>query len=356
MSDMREEMLRTLDRIVEGTVGTAVRETADGLGSGTGLAASDGDSGAATAPLWSALEDAGFTGIGAGGEDDVAFGDCMELVRRSGYHALPVPLAETIMARRILALAGIAAPEGAITIVSPGASGPLSASRDGFVPGAVAKAVAYGAAARHALVASDSGLHLIDISSAVTTRGANMAGEPRDMIDLGKAKAIGRVDDKEARGTLEANGALMRATQLAGAMAAATEHALTWVNDRIQFGRPIAKHQAVQHLMAQLAEEMAAAGAAVDLAIAACDGKTDRLAIAIAKSRAGEAAGKGANIVHALFGAMGFTREHPLHYTTRRLWAWRNEFGSEVYWQGEIGRTVAASGGRALWATLTREA
>ena len=67
----------------------------------------------------------------------------------------------------------------------------------------------------------------------------------------------------------------------------------------------------------------------------------------------GEAAGKAANIAHASFGAMGFTREHALHYSTRRLWAWRNEFGGESFWQAEIGRSVAKAGGDRLWATLT---
>jgi len=50
---------------------------------------------------------------------------------------------------------------------------------------------------------------------------------------------------------------------------------------------------------------------------------------------------------------MGFTREHPLHYATRRLWSWRDEFGAEAYWQTEIGRAVAAKGADRLWAMLT---
>ncbi|MFV0296905.1 MAG: acyl-CoA dehydrogenase family protein [Hyphomicrobiaceae bacterium] len=351
MSDMRDEMLRTLDRIVDGTMTTQVRETADRLGSGT-AETSDSKSDTATAGLWSALDEAGFTAIGAGGEDEIAFADCMELIRRAGYHAMPVPLAETIMARRILARLGLAAPEGAITIAPPGAGDGIA--DDAFASGAVAKAVPYASMAPHALVATGKAVHLLDISQAVAARDQNMAGEARDVVDLGRAKPVAKASVADAQKVLETEGALARATQLAGAMSAATDHALIWVSDRIQFGRPIAKHQAVQHLMAQMAEETAAAGAAADLAIAASEREPDRLRVAIAKSRAGEAAGKGANIAHAVFGAMGFTREHPLHYATRRLWAWRNEFGSEVYWQAEIGRTVAANGGQALWTTLTR--
>jgi acyl-CoA dehydrogenase len=152
---------------------------------------------------------------------------------------------------------------------------------------------------------------------------------------------------------LQAAGALLRAVQMSGALSAVLGHCLTWVNDRVQFGRPIAKFQAVQHLVAELAAETAAASAAADLAVEASTGQPDRFAIAVAKARTGEAAGRGAAIAHQLFGAMGFTREHPLHYATRRLWAWRDEFGAEAYWQAEIGRMIAAEGGDRLWATLT---
>lgn len=348
MSEMREDMLRSLDRIVEDTVTTAMREAADERGNGGKSTASD-----AAAPLWAALEEAGFTSIGVGGDDDVAFADAMELVRRSGYHGLPVPLAETIMARRILASTGIEAPPGAISLAPPGA-GSITRAGDGRLSGS-AQSVPYGRFAAHVVVAAEGHLALADIREAVAARGCNMAGEPRDTVDLSRARVVASVDMAGAQRALETEGALIRAVQLAGALSASLDHCLTWVNDRVQFGKPIGKHQAVQHLMAQLAEETAAGGAAADLAVDASQEGPNRFAVAIAKARAGEAAGKAANISHAAFGAMGFTREHPLHYTTRRLWSWRNEFGAEVYWQTEIGKIVASRGGGKLWPTLTGE-
>jgi acyl-CoA dehydrogenase len=51
---------------------------------------------------------------------------------------------------------------------------------------------------------------------------------------------------------------------------------------------------------------------------------------------------------------MGFTQEHPLHRATRRLWSWRDEFGSDALWQERIGRAVCAGGGAALWPMLVR--
>jgi acyl-CoA dehydrogenase len=76
--------------------------------------------------------------------------------------------------------------------------------------------------------------------------------------------------------------------------------------------------------------------------------------VAVAKARVGEAAGKGAEIAHQVHGAMGFTREHNLHYCTRRLWSWRDEFGNETLWQARLGREVARQGADALWPMLTR--
>ena len=49
---------------------------------------------------------------------------------------------------------------------------------------------------------------------------------------------------------------------------------------------------------------------------------------------------------------MGFTQEHPLHFATRRLWSWRDEFGHEAFWQERIGRLACADGGDALWRRL----
>ena len=76
-------------------------------------------------------------------------------------------------------------------------------------------------------------------------------------------------------------------------------------------------------------------------------------AIAVAKSRAGEAAGIGAAIAHQIHGAIGFTYEHSLHFLTRRLWAWRDEYGGEAEWNLLLGRHLAAAGADRLWPELT---
>jgi len=68
---------------------------------------------------------------------------------------------------------------------------------------------------------------------------------------------------------------------------------------------------------------------------------------------AGEAAQTTAATVHQVFAAIGITEDHELHHTTRRLWSWRDEGGSERAWAGEIGRNTLAQGGAALWPDIT---
>jgi acyl-CoA dehydrogenase len=142
--------------------------------------------------------------------------------------------------------------------------------------------------------------------------------------------------------------------QISGALEKILEQSVQYALDRVQFGRPIAKFQAVQHNLATLAGEVAAASAAADAAAEACARPDIAIGeIAIAKVRAGEAAGTGAAIAHQVHGAMGFTYEHSLHHATRRLWSWREEFGNEAVWAARLGRMVAEHGADGLWPFIT---
>ena len=365
MSDVSDEMIRTLDRIVEQHITTKVREEAE---FGSFVARTPGEFMRAPMDFWKALAEAGFTRLTAASSDgDITFAEAMHVVRRSAYHAVPVPLAGLIMARHIVTAAGGDSPDDdfGLALVAPRQSVRFTRSAaHGWQKEGDGVYVAGYAFARSYLVPGrgDDGrerLAIVDPGSVTCIIDANEAGEARVLIPTGP---VASTDPQrilwisEMPGAMDhvyAMGALLRAVQMAGAMDRVLEHCLTWVNDRVQFGKPIARFQAVQHLMAQLAAETAAASAATEMAVEASAERPDRFAIAVAKSRAGEAAGKCCAIAHELFGAMGFTREHPLHYVTRRLWAWRNEFGSEAYWQGEIGRQIAAGGGASLWPTLT---
>jgi len=195
---------------------------------------------------------------------------------------------------------------------------------------------------------------LVATAGAAGSVEKNLAGEPRVMLRFERTPLIAFAPLEDALSRLEAEGALYRSVQMAGALERTLEYALQYANERVQFGRPIAKFQAIQHMLAVLAGQVAAASAAADAAIETSRLAPDDFAVSVAKSRIGEAAGKCAEIAHQVHGAMGYTREHNLHYSTRRLWSWRDEFGNETYWQQRLGRVVAANGADALWPMLSR--
>jgi len=56
---------------------------------------------------------------------------------------------------------------------------------------------------------------------------------------------------------------------------------------------------------------------------------------------------------HQLHGAIGMTREYPLHHFTRRLRAWSFEWGTGPQCGQEIGALAVRSGAERLWPLLT---
>ena len=146
--------------------------------------------------------------------------------------------------------------------------------------------------------------------------------------------------------------ALARAGQMAGAISAALTLSVEYTRQRQQFGKPLAAFQAIQQQLAVLAEEAAACRAAVSSAARAADRDDAKFEIACAKLRANIAAGQSASIAHQVHGAIGFTKEYALQKFTRRLWAWRSEYGNDRHWADMIGKTAAARGADGFWPRL----
>jgi len=200
---------------------------------------------------------------------------------------------------------------------------------------------------------------LLDTSQAHIGDGTSIGGDPQNWVSF---KAARPCAVRDAPAGIDAQalllmGAAVRAMQMAGALEAILDLAVRYANERVAFERPIAKFQAVQHNLARLAGEtaaaVAAAGSAADtIAHAATFNEAVLLEAAAAKIRVGEAAGEGAAIAHQVFGAIGFTQEHTLHRFTRRLWAWRDDFGNESAWAVKLGNLVAAKGADGLWPML----
>lgn len=258
----------------------------------------------------------------------LSFADAGALFARLGSHVVPLPIGETMVARMLLARAGVDAPAGPIALAAgegqafagEGTGHVLVQESDGIV-----------------LRAQDAG----HAGSIARTRYATAA----DGVVVATLLLPNTLPD------LPTLGAMLRASQMAGATARVLEMSVDYANTRQQFGRPIGRFQAVQQLLAKLAAEAAAAQAAADLAWSALDAGSLGYAGAIAKIRTGEAARTAATIAHQVHGAIGVTDEHMLHYVTRRLWTWRLDYGSEGAWARRLGEAARQDGD--LWSFLT---
>jgi acyl-CoA dehydrogenase len=313
---------------------------------------------------WDAVEEAGLHRAlvpeDAGGYG-VPVADALSLLRVAGEHALPLPLAETLLASWLLAGAGLPIPDGPLTIAPVVASEAMTLRRDAgswHLTGTVTR-IPWGrnAAAAAVLALHDGVPHVALVPSSrwqVAAEAENLAREPRDTLEFNVVpEAVAPAASGIGTAQLRAVGAAMRSLQMAGALAHITAISVQYAQDRVQFGRPIGKFQAVQQNLAVLAGQTAAASAAADLAAEAVADGIRILPIAAAKSRTGEAAGQGAAIAHQVHGAIGFTYEHSLHFFTKRLWSWRDEFGNEAEWNLHVGRHMAKAGADRLWAEIT---
>jgi acyl-CoA dehydrogenase len=312
---------------------------------------------------WQAVEDIGLplalTDEAAGG-----FGvdplDALALVRLAGYHALPLPLAETMVANHRLGEAGFEPGAGVAVLAPTTSTAALALERQahGWRLRGTCPRVPWGRCATRlvALAQHEDRLHLVCVPADGWTSeaGANMAGAPRDTLHIDAilpASAARPAPHQLA--TYMADQAAMFALTIAGALERVLAMTVEYAGERVQFGKPIGKFQVIQQNLAVLASQACAAAAAADIAARALAGGGDILPIAMAKARAGEAAGIACSLAHQIHGAIGFTAEHRLHYFTKLLWSCRDEGGGEAYWNRQVGLEVARSGADALWSFLS---
>ena len=326
------------------------------------------DEGTFPQALWEEVAAAGFTAALLP-EEAGGFGatvtEAMRILQVSAAFNAPLPLAETMLAGWLLAKAGLPVPVGILTLAPVRKADILTLTRDGGgwrLAGTAARVPwARDAAALVALAEAPGGAMLASVPAAglVTARDVNLAGEPRDTVRFDlvlppEAVAPAPMTAEALRGA----GAALRTVQIAGALSRALSVTVAYVQTRVQFGRPIGKFQAIQHNLAIMAGQSAAAIAAADMATEALDeglrtGRLPVLTIAAAKARAGEAASIAAGLAHQSHGAIGFTQEYELHHATRRLWSWRDEFGNEAEWNAMVGRAALRAGAEGLWPLLT---
>jgi len=298
------ELLEPFDRMLEAAAPVALVRAVEGGGS--------------AASMWQEIAGSGFLDAlvaeehgGAG----LSLADMEPLLEALGGRAVPLPVAETMVARALLADAGVAVPSGPIVLVT-----------------AMAQPVPNALVAEHGLV--DTGRALVlcpvaDLAPAPTgvfhSLAARLSGQPQ-------GPSLARL-----AGGLRPVAAVLRSALIAGAAARLCDLTTAYASDRIQFGKAIGRQQSLQQMLAVMAEDMIACRIAAQLGAAHGTG-VSALAAATAKITTSSAAPRIAATAHAVHGAIGISEEYDLQLLTRRLHEWRMADGSETYWSEVLGQ------------------
>jgi len=314
------------------------------------------------APLWRALTEAGlplsWVSEDCGGSG-ASLAEGFSVLSAAGRFALAVPLAETMLAGWLLSQAKIVSPEGAMTVAPAGPKDRITLGVDGTLSGR-ARSIPFARDTSHiAVLAHGTGglsIALVEATACRIEAGLNLGGDGSDTVTFSRTApaAIAPAPAGFDQTSLLLMGAVVRSLQIAGSLESMLDITVRYSNERVAFEKKISKFQAVQHNLAKLAGESAAAlaaatSAADTLASGAPSNDAVFLEAASAKIRCSEAAEKGASIAHQVHGAIGFTVEHILHRYSLRALAWRDDFGSESYWAVELGKRVAGRGADELW-------
>lgn len=309
--------------------------------------------GEGVAELWGRLDELGLvrlTGSEESGGSGAGWAEAVELLRAAVWNGVKIPLAEhDLLACWLLDTVGLPVNDARRTACLLDGDG---AARD--VPWAADSE-------RVVLLWRDTtGYQVADVeaSSLSITAGHNNAGEPRDDVRADLAGLTGTPVPDEVVAQFTRRAALVRAVQVCAALDRILALSVTHTRERTQFGRPLAKFQAVQNLVADIAAESALARAATDGALAEAlrsDWSSPHLdfLVAVARSCVGHAASVVVRNAHQVHGAIGTTMEHRLHEFTMPALSWRSEYGSVAHWDDKLTDYGTAAGAGGLWALIT---
>lgn len=314
------------------------------------------------ADLWSVAVDAGWPLIGVPEEAGGAGGDLRLwtiVLRGLGRHGLSLPALEAHLAAWVCGAAGSdssldAGRWGTIAETSSLRVGP----RDGIMEATgCVRGVPWARYASYIVIyPTDSPEALLVRRDDVSVHPeANLADEPRDTVVFQDTPTVA-LANAPAWENVRGQALIGNVSLLVGAVEGAYELTRYYVGLRHQFGRPLIRFQVVAHRLAQLAGITQSACEALGIALdAAANYQKDlpaEIMLMAAKLSVVEAATNVASGAHQLHGAIGITREHILHRFTRRLWSWRDEWGTEREWATRLGRSVGMAES-SLWTAVT---
>ena len=222
------------------------------------------------APLWQALIESGLPlswvpdDLGGSG---ASLAEGFSVLSSAGRFAVAVPLAETMLAGWLLAQAKIASPEGEMTVAPASPRDRITLNADGTLSGR-ARGVPFAKVAKHIAVLADGGnglsIALVDATSVRVEAGLGLGGDASDTVTFSNVAPITTKPAPKGfdQTALMLMGGAVRALQIAGALESMLAITVRYADERVAFEKTISKFQAVQHNLARLAGETAAALAA----------------------------------------------------------------------------------------------
>lgn len=336
-----------------------------------------------TDELWNQLAELGWLGLtvpeeygGAG----MSFSELAILLEETGAAMLPGPFFSTaVIGAEALKMAGTddqktellsKLAEGklktALAFHETGASWtPESVSEmtateteDGWILNGEKRFVQDGAAADMLIVAARTGdeakngitLFLVETDNAnvesrelKTTSSDRMSVMNFGEVSVPKAAVLGEVNGGwDVLEKVFQYGAAGKCAEMAGAGQKMLDTTVDYVQNRVQFGRPIGSFQAIQHHAADMAIEVQAGRQlARQAAWFLGEGLDAAREVALAKAYLSESYPRVCATAHQCHGAIGYTHEYDLHLWTRRATGQRLAFGDTKLHQ----ETLADSAG-----------
>jgi alkylation response protein AidB-like acyl-CoA dehydrogenase len=309
--------------------------------------------------LWRGMAELGWPGLlvpGDLGGSDGTLLDVTLLVEELGHACVPGPfVASAVAATSVLLAAGAAHRKRVLPALAGGdriATLALVEERGSFDADTLTLEVAGSRLTGRKLFVKDA--HVADDLVVVLREGAlllpvDRAGIARwPLATLSDERVFEvvfdgvevRDDDRLPVGrgaiamALEA-GALARTAEMVGAAQRILEMTVEHAKTRVQGGRPIGGHQAIQHACADLVRDVDCARGLLYATAWRLTGEgaygfaweSASADVAMAKAYAGEACLNVARRAHQIFGAISYCAEHPLHLLHKRIQAASLDFG-----------------------------
>ncbi|ABD10324.1 acyl-CoA dehydrogenase [Frankia casuarinae] len=298
--------------------------------------------------LWKAIGEQGWLAVCVPARfDGLGLGllDAQIIARAFGAGVIPGPWLPTVLAGEAVRLAGSA--DQAAAVLAPLAAGDLVATVALRGPGGGYDhtGIAVRATAGGRLGGVASGVEYLEVAGLVVVAAVGPAGvglyllDPRGpgvtvttqrgfdgttrLASLSLADAAATrlpASDAAVAADLVRRGALLTAADLVGVARAALTRTVAHDIDRVQFGRPVGSFQALAHHLADLHVAVTMAEHAVLYAAHALDTALPdaELALAVAKSKANQAAGDATAAMIQYHGGIGYTWEHDAHFFYKR--------------------------------------